>query len=218
MQLLLATRNKHKLKELASLLQDLQLDVVSTADMPNLPGVVEDGATVRDNAIKKAVQTAKMARKLTLADDTGLEVDALKGEPGVRSARYAKEDATYHENNKKLLQQLEGVAYEKRTARFRCVVAIADENGLYECVEGICNGTILEAERGGGGFGYDPLFLADGQTKTFSELSPEVKNRISHRAKAMQKAWAVLSRYLREKSSGSDTGTPLPQPPRRERI
>jgi hypothetical protein len=104
-------------------------------------------------------------QKLTLADDTGLEVDALKGEPGVRSARFAGDEATYHENNKKLLKLLEGVVYEKRTARFRCVVAIADENGLYECVEGICNGTILEAERGGSGFGYDPLFLADGQTK-----------------------------------------------------
>src|SRR5882724_5236967 len=217
MQLLLATRNKHKLKELAVMLQDLQLEVVSAADLPNLPGVVEDGATVRDNAVKKAVQMARMAKKLTLADDTGLEVDALKGEPGVRSARFAGEEATYHENNKKLLERLEGVAYDKRTARFRCVVAIADENGLCECVEGICNGTILEAERGGGGFGYDPLFIADGQTKTFAELSPEVKNRISHRAKAMQKAWAVLSRYLRERSSGADDDAP-PKPPQRERV
>jgi XTP/dITP diphosphohydrolase len=141
-------------------------------------------------------------------------VDALKGEPGVRSARFAGDDATYHENNKKLLKLLEGVVYEKRTARFRCVVAIADENGLYDSVEGICNGMILEAERGGSGFGYDPLFLADGQTKTFAELSPEVKNRISHRAKAMQKAWALLSRYLREKSGGRDD---TPVPPRRER-
>jgi len=177
---------------------------------------VEDGATIRDNAIKKAVETARVAKKLTLADDTGLEVDVLKGEPGVRSARFAGEDATYHENNKKLLQRLEGVAYDKRTARFRCVVAIADENGLCECVEGICNGTILEAERGGGGFGYDPLFIADGQTKTFAELSPEVKNRISHRAKAMQKAWAVLSRYVREHSAGSDEAPP--PPPQRERV
>jgi XTP/dITP diphosphohydrolase len=214
MQLLLASRNRDKLKELTAMLQDLQLDALSLADMPKLPGVVEDGATIRDNAVKKAVQMARMAKRLTLADDTGLEVDVLKGEPGVRSARFASDDATYHENNKKLLQLLDGVAYEKRTARFRCVVAIADENGLYECVEGICNGTILEAERGGGGFGYDPLFLADGQTKTFAELSPEVKNRISHRAKAMQKAWAVLSRYLREKSGGAGDS---PVPPRRER-
>lgn len=215
MQLLLATRNKHKLKELALLLQDLQLEVISAADLPNLPRVVEDGATVRDNAVKKAVQTARMAKKLTLADDTGLEVDALKGEPGVHSARFAGEEATYHENNKKLLRMLEGVAYDKRSARFRCVVAIADETGLYDCVEGICNGTIIEAERGGGGFGYDPLFLADGQTKTFADISPEVKNRISHRAKAMQKAWAVLSRYLREKSGGGESSAP---PPRRERV
>jgi len=208
MQLLVATRNKHKLKELAALLGDLPLDLISMADMPNLPGVVEDGATIRDNAIKKAVQTARMARKLTLADDTGLEVDALRGEPGVRSARFAGDEATSHENNKKLLQLLDGVSYEKRAARFRCCVAIADENGLYDCVEGICNGAILEAERGGGGFGYDPLFLADGQTKTFAEISPEVKNRISHRAKAMQKAWAVLSRYLREKSGGAEPSAP----------
>jgi XTP/dITP diphosphohydrolase len=216
MQLLVASRNKHKLKELTALLKDLPLETVPATDIRGLSEIVEDGATIRDNAIKKAVETARVAKKLTLADDTGLEVDALKGEPGVRSARFAGEDATYHENNKKLLQRLEGVAYDKRTARFRCVVAIADENGLCDCVEGICNGTILEAERGGGGFGYDPLFIADGQTKTFAELSPEVKNRISHRAKAMQKAWAVLSRYLRERSAGGDDT--LPPPPQRERV
>ncbi len=216
MQLLVASRNKHKLKELTALLQDLPLEAVPAADIRGLSEVVEDGATIRDNAIKKAVETARVAKKLTLADDTGLEVDALNGEPGVRSARYASKDATYHENNKKLLQKLEGVPYAKRTARFRCVVAIADENGLCDCVEGICNGTLLEAERGGGGFGYDPLFIADGQTKTFAELSPEVKNRISHRAKAMQKAWAVLSRYVREHSAGSDDAPPAP--PQRERV
>jgi XTP/dITP diphosphohydrolase len=201
MQLLVATRNKHKLKELRVLLKDLPLEVVSAADIRGLPEIVEDGATVRDNAAKKAVETAAAAKMLTIADDTGLEVDALKGEPGVRSARFAGEEATYHENNKELLRRMEGVPLEKRSARFRCVMAIADEKGLYECVEGICNGTIIEAERGGGGFGYDPLFIADGQTKTFAEISPDVKNRISHRAKAMQKAWAVLSRYLREKGS-----------------
>src|SRR5579862_7267496 len=216
MQILVATRNKHKLKELAALLQDLPLEPIPTGDVRGAPEIVEDGATIRDNAVKKAVETAKATKKLTLADDTGLEVDALKGEPGVRSARFASEDATYHENNKLLLQRLEGVPYDKRTARFRCVVAIADAQGMYDCVEGICNGTILEAERGGGGFGYDPLFIADGQTKTFAELSPEVKNRISHRAKAMQKAWAVLSRYLREHSAGADT--PPPEPPQRERV
>jgi XTP/dITP diphosphohydrolase len=203
MQLLVATRNKHKLKELRVLLKDLPLEVVSAADVRGLPEIVEDGATVRDNAAKKAVETASAAKMLTIADDTGLEVDALKGEPGVRSARFAGENATYHENNKELLKRLEGVALEKRSARFRCVMAIADEKGLFECVEGICNGTIIEAERGGGGFGYDPLFIADGQTKTFAEISPDVKNRISHRAKAMQKAWAILSRYLRERGAAA---------------
>ena len=186
MQLLVATRNKHKLKELRELLKDLPLEVVSAADVRGLPEIVEDGATVRDNAAKKAVETASAAKMLTIADDTGLEVDALKGEPGVRSARFAGENATYHENNKELLKRLEGVALEKRSARFRCVM-----------------GTIIEAERGGGGFGYDPLFIADGQTKTFAEISPDVKNRISHRAKAMQKAWAILSRYLRERGAAA---------------
>ena len=201
MQLLLATRNKDKLKELRVLLKDLPLEVVSANDVRGLPEVVEDAPTIRDNAAKKAVEMARAAKKLTLADDTGLEVDALDGAPGVRSARFAGEEATYHANNKELLRHLDGVPLDKRTARFRCVVAIADEQGLYECVEGICNGMIIEAERGGGGFGYDPLFIADGQTKTFGELSPDVKNRISHRAKALEKAWAVLSRYLREKGA-----------------
>ncbi len=199
MQLLVATRNRDKLKEIADILADLELEVVSLADRKGLPEVVEDAPTVRDNAIKKAVETAKAAKMLTLADDTGLEVDALNGEPGVRSARYANEKASYHENNKKLLAALRGLATEKRTAHFRCVAAIADENGLVDTVEGICNGVIIEDERGGGGFGYDPLFIPDGQVKTFGELSPEVKNRISHRAKALQKAWAVLSRYVRER-------------------
>jgi XTP/dITP diphosphohydrolase len=199
MHLLVATRNRHKLKEIGAILADLNFDLRASADIPGLAEVREDGATLADNAIKKAVETAKAAKMLTLADDTGLEVDILKGEPGVRSARFAGEDVTYHENNKKLLRLLEGVPQEKRSARFRCVVAIADENGLVDTVEGICNGTIVEAERGGGGFGYDPLFIPDGQIKTFAELSPDVKNRISHRGKALQKAWAVLSRYLREK-------------------
>ncbi len=200
MQLLVATRNRDKLRELRALLQELNLDLLSAHDLRELPEIVEDADTIRDNAIKKAVHTAQAARMLTLADDTGLEVDALQGAPGVRSARFAGEQATYYENNKKLLGLLAGVPLEKRTARFRCVVAVADANGLVDCVEGICNGTIVEAERGGGGFGYDPLFIPDGQVKTFAELSPDIKNRISHRAKAMQKAWAVLSRYLREKS------------------
>jgi XTP/dITP diphosphohydrolase len=201
MQLVVATRNRHKLKEISEILAELNFDIRSSADIPGLAEIAEDAATIRDNAIKKAVETAKAAKMLTIADDTGLEVDKLDGEPGVKSARYAGEEATYHENNKKLLAALKGLPLEKRTARFRCVVAIADANGLVETVEGICNGTILEEERGGGGFGYDPLFIPDGQVKTFGELSPDVKNRISHRAKALQKAWAVLSRYLREKGA-----------------
>jgi XTP/dITP diphosphohydrolase len=197
MQMLVATRNRDKLKEIAVILADLKLEIIFAADMQHLPEVEEDAPTIRDNAIKKAIETAKAAKMLTLADDTGLEVDALNGEPGVRSARYASDKASYHENNKKLLVALHGIPIEKRSARFRCVVAIADENGLVDTVEGICNGVIVDTERGGGGFGYDPLFIPDGQVKTFAELSPDVKNRISHRAKALQKAWAVLARHVR---------------------
>jgi XTP/dITP diphosphohydrolase len=200
MQLLVATRNRHKLVEIRDILAELQFEIVSPAAVPGLPEIVEDAATIRDNAIKKAVETARAAGMLTLADDSGLEVDALGGQPGVRSARYAGENATYHENNKKLLKALEGVPADKRTGRFRCVMAVADAAGLVDVVEGICNGVLIEAERGGGGFGFDPLFIADGQVKTFAELSPEVKNRISHRAKALQKAWAVLNRYQRDKT------------------
>jgi XTP/dITP diphosphohydrolase len=200
MKLLVATRNKHKLHEIREILAELNLDIVSSADIAGLPEVAEDAPTIRDNAIKKAVETARFAKMLTLADDSGLEVDALKGAPGVHSARYAGEEATYFENNKKLLRELHGVPLEKRTARFRCVAAVADANGLVDVVEGISNGVIIEKERGGGGFGYDPLFIADGQVKTFAELTLEVKNRISHRAKALHKAWAVLNRYLREEA------------------
>lgn len=199
MQLLVATRNKHKLEEIRAILAELNLESRSSADIAGLPDIAEDAATIRDNAIKKAVETARAAKMLTLADDSGLEVDALNGEPGVRSARFAGEKTTYHENNKKLLELMQGFPLGKRTAHFRCVIAVADANGLVDVVEGICNGIITEEERGGGGFGYDPLFIADGQVKSFGELSPDVKNRISHRAKALQKAWAVLSRYLREK-------------------
>ncbi len=201
MQLLIATRNRHKLIEIQSILSDLNFDFFSPADFPNFPIINEDALTIRDNAIKKSIESAHASKTLTLADDTGLEVDALGGEPGVYSARFAGEEATYHENNKKLLKLLSGVPLKKRLARFRCVVSIATDQGLVDAVEGVCNGTILESERGGGGFGYDPLFIPDGQVKTFAELPLNVKNRISHRAKALEKAWAVLSKYLREHQS-----------------
>lgn len=207
MQLLVASRNKDKLKEIRTLLADLGFDILSAADVPGLKEIAEDAPTVRDNAVKKAQETAAATRMLTLADDTGLEVDSLNGEPGVRSARYAGEDVTYHENNKKLLERMKSVGREKRGASFRCVVAIADANGIVEVVEGICNGSITETETGGNGFGYDPVFVPDGQVKTFAEMPLEKKNRISHRAKALQKAWTVLSRYKREHGEAAAAGS-----------
>src|SRR3989442_13410470 len=151
MQLLVATRNRHKLREIEAILAELNFEIRCSADIAGLADVKEDAGTIRDNAVKKAVETAKAAKMLTLADDTGLEVDALNGEPGVHSARYAGAEATDFENIKKLMNLLHGVPPEKRTAHFRCVVAIADANGLVDTVEGVCNGALLEEERGGGG-------------------------------------------------------------------
>jgi XTP/dITP diphosphohydrolase len=203
MRLLIASRNKNKVREIGEMLKDLKLDIFSSADIPSLPEIKEDKKTTRENAIKKALETAKHAAQkgdfLVLADDSALEVDALAGEPGVKSARFAGEKCTGHDNNVKLLGLMQKIPQEKRGARFRCVLAIARTSPkpeLIEAVEGICVGAIAFEERGGGGFGYDPIFIPDGQVKTFAELSPAVKNRISHRARAVEKARLILERLV----------------------
>ncbi len=193
MKLVIATRNAHKLEEIRAIFNFQNLDVMSAFDFPDIPDVVEDGETLEANAIKKAVEIAKATGCWALADDSGLEVDALDGAPGVYSARYAGEQCSYEANNEKLLRELAG--RDDRSARFRTVIALSDPGGSVQTVAGECPGVIIEELRGANGFGYDPLFVPDGYTETFAELDSDVKNRISHRARALQEAhdaWSAL--------------------------
>ena len=191
-QLLLATRNPHKTREFAQILGD-EFVVRDLSTETELPPVEETGATFAENAVLKAVATSRHFAGVVVADDSGLEVDALNGAPGVHSARYAGGDATDKQNIAKLLAELE--AHPNRSpysARFRCVLALAREGEVLETVEGIVEGTILATPRGCGGFGYDPIFQPTGSAQTFAELPPVEKNRISHRARAIH----LLRAYL----------------------
>ncbi len=196
MKLVLATRNKGKVKELQELLSGAGVKVVSLADFPDVPEVVEDGDTFQANAVKKAREVAEAVGELTLSDDSGLEVDCLNGAPGVISARFAGAQHDDEANNRKLLELMFGVPWEKRTGRFRCVVAIAVPGGKTETVEGTCEGIITSEPRGTQGFGYDPLFFVPKYKRTFAELNATEKNLLSHRGKALQKAITVLKRTI----------------------
>jgi XTP/dITP diphosphohydrolase len=191
---LLATYNADKVKEISLFLQGLAIELLSAKQFPHVPQVEEDEPTLVGNAVKKARTLARATGLLALADDTGLEVDALNGAPGVYSSRYAGEHVTYSQNVDKLLADLSGVPLEKRTARFRCVIAIANGEVL-ETVEGVCEGVILESRRGDGGFGYDPVFYVPSFGATFAEMGLEDKNRISHRGLALVQARQVLEKY-----------------------
>ena len=182
-KLVIASRNKHKIGEMQQLLSPLGIEVLSTADFPELEEVVEDRPTLKGNALKKARYVAKETGLTALSDDTGLEVEALNGKPGVYSARFAGPDATYEDNVFKLLNELEGV--DNRNARFRTIVALVDGDEEFT-FEGICNGEITEDQRGTEGFGYDPIFRPDGYDQTFAELDGSTKNMISHRGKAVE--------------------------------
>ena len=192
-QLLIATHNRHKMEEIASLLAHESYDIKDLDDVSNAPATVEDQPTLEGNALKKAREGYAATGMLTMADDTGLEVYYLELQPGVYSARYAGETATYADNNKKLLDALKGVPERRRNARFRTVVAIVGK-GVEHTVEGSVEGDILEAPRGTDGFGYDPLFIPRGHSNTYAEMSLEQKNKLSHRAAAFQKAVEVLRR------------------------
>lgn len=197
MELVLATGNRDKQQEMKALLQDLGLTIRTLDEFPAAPVVVEDGETCQANAGKKAREIAQFTGALTLADDTGLEVDALGGRPGVFAARYAGAHATYADNCRKLLDELTGVPTEQRGARFLTVVAIADPVSSVEFVEGVLRGRIADHCSGGHGFGYDPVFLVPELEKTLAELTLDQKNRISHRGQALAKAKDVLKRKLR---------------------
>jgi len=217
--LVIATNNVGKLAEFRELLQELPLDLLAISDVvPDLPPVVEDGATFEANAIKKARSVAEATLMLTLADDSGLEVDALGGAPGVRSARYAGDRATDAENNAALLRALDEVPEESRTARFRCVLCLVDPwapgGPSSRTVEGTCEGTIALSARGARGFGYDPLFVVHGGTRTLAEFSDDEKNAISHRGQAARAIQPHLRAILQERVQTTERISFSGPPPR----
>jgi XTP/dITP diphosphohydrolase len=200
-KLLLATRNQHKKRELQELLSGIEVDVLTLEDLKPMAEVEEDGATFEANAVKKAWETAKQSGLLSLADDSGLEVDALQGRPGVHSARFAGEGASDEANNAKLLELLQDVSDDERTARFVCVIALCDPSGTLHTVRGECEGSIIRIPSGSGGFGYDPLFVPRGYDQTYAQLSALAKNSISHRGAALKKIQPALTNYLTDKQT-----------------
>ena len=192
-KLLIGTGNVGKLREIKTILGDVPYELVSLADFRDTETPEENGATYRANAMLKAQSYARQTGLLTLADDSGLEVEALNWAPGVLSARYAGDDASDAERRSLLLSELTKQAHETRTARFVCVVAIADSSAdVINVCEGISEGRLTDVERGLGGFGYDPLFVPNGYDLTFAELPDAVKNEISHRGRALAKAREFL--------------------------
>jgi len=197
--LVIATKNKHKLREIGEILGNLPLQIraMDEVGLCNYDlEIVEDGLTFEDNSMKKAVEVMKVSGYIAIADDSGLEVEALGNQPGVFSARFSGENATDKKNNEKLLHMLADVPMEKRNARFVSVISVAFPDGRRFHVRGECKGIIGFEERGEFGFGYDPLFIVPKYNKTFGELSSEIKNKISHRAKALEILKDELSKYL----------------------
>ncbi|NPA95642.1 MAG: XTP/dITP diphosphatase [Thermodesulfobacteria bacterium] len=182
----IATKNKGKLKELQNLLSDFGLEIVSLDEFDEIGEIVEDGDTFFENAMKKARTVAERTGLLAIADDSGLEVDCLNGRPGIYSARFAGENCSDQDNNQKLLSEMKDVPAEKRGAQFRCVIVAYRPDGKWVSAEGVCRGTIGFEPVGDQGFGYDPLFIPEGEDRTMAQMTREEKNKISHRGKALQ--------------------------------
>ncbi|MEA1962102.1 MAG: XTP/dITP diphosphatase [Bacillota bacterium] len=191
-QLLIATRNKHKKKEIQEIIDGLNIELLGLDDVDELPEIIEDGQTFEENAIKKASVTAKLTGITTLADDSGLVVDVLSGQPGIYSARFAGLNADDEKNNQKLLGMMDQVDQDQRTARFVCVVALATPEGKTQTVEGRCEGKIATNPHGADGFGYDPLFIPEGFEQSFAQLGADAKNLISHRGIALAAIRPIL--------------------------
>ena len=211
MTIAVATKNLGKLREMTQLFRlnmpdarDVQLAGLKA--YPDISPIEETGATFHENARHKALVVAAHTGLMSIGDDSGLEVDALGGAPGVLSARYAGPKATDDQNNQKLLEALKNVPPDQRSARFRCVIAVALPDNVLGLFEGICLGLIATELRGGGGFGYDPLFIKTDYGKTFGELTAAVKNRVSHRAHAFEKAAIIIQRYI-EHSRAADAAS-----------
>ncbi len=195
--LVVATKNPGKIREIRALLEGLGYRILSLEDFPQFPPVEERGETFLENALEKARAAARYTGEMALADDSGLEVEALGGAPGVRSARFGGQGLTDADRNRLLLEKLRGVPMEERKARFRCVMALVTPGGEEYVVEGTCEGYIAMEPLGDHGFGYDPVFYLPRYGKTMAQLPPEEKNRISHRAKALAGIREVLERLAR---------------------
>ena len=196
-ELLIATNNAGKIRELTGLLEDLPLSLRQLSEFPNIEEVEETGRTFVENALLKARLYSRQTNLWTLADDSGLEVDALDGAPGVLSARYAGPDATSEDRNRRLLAELSLTDDARRTARFICAIALCDPaTGTTQVFNGTCEGHIAQHPRGRRGFGYDPLFVPVGHTQSFGELSEVVKQRISHRAHALAAVRVYLNKHF----------------------
>ena len=186
-EVIIATRNRHKADEIRAILPELDIVFRTLADFPQIPEVEENGPTLEENAVKKALMAAQATGKWAMGDDTGLEVTCLNGAPGVRSARYAGNSHDYAANNEKLLREMEGIPVAERTAVFRCVMALVSPSGARKTETGIISGLIAEKPAGTGGFGYDPLFYVPEKGFTLAQMSQEEKNKISHRCMVIRK-------------------------------
>lgn len=196
LKIVIATRNSGKVKEFRYLFEEIDAELLAVGDLAGLVDVEETGTSFEENAVIKASETARATGYISIADDSGLVVDALNGEPGIRSARYAGENATDSENIKKLLSSLHSVPFEKRTAYFVSVVAAATQSGQLITATGKCSGYISLEKSGNGGFGYDPVFYMPEYKCTMAEISIDIKNSISHRALAVMKFKKLLPEFI----------------------
>ena len=191
-KIIFATSNEGKMKEVRAILEDIGMEVLSMKEAGIHVDVVEDGTTFEENAVIKATEIQKVCGEIVLADDSGLEIDYLNKEPGIYSARYMGEDTSYRIKNQNLIDRLEGVEDEKRTARFVCAIAAAFPDGTVEVTRGTIEGRIGYEESGENGFGYDPIFYVPEYGCTTAQLSPEQKNEVSHRGKALREMKEVI--------------------------
>lgn len=187
--------------EIKEILAGLNLKIGSLSDYPNPPRIIENGKTFKENAIKKAVKIAHFTRKFTLGEDSGLEVEALNGAPGVYSSRFSGKDKSDLKNNLKILKLLDDLPLRKRKARYVCAVALAGKEGLLAVAEGRCSGVVGFELKGQFGFGYDPLFIIPKYKKTFAQLGPKIKHKMSHRYRALKKAKKIIFKYIEQKRS-----------------
>ncbi len=197
-ELVVATMNQGKLREIKSLLKDIPLKITSLVDYPEAPDIIENGDSFRANAMIKAQTIAQYTQKLTLGEDSGLEVRALNNAPGIYSARFSGEGATDEKNNLKLIADLQGIPLEQRQARYRCYVIVFEGSQIVGEADGRCEGLIALTAKGNNGFGYDPYFFLPQYNKTFGELDPQIKATISHRAKAFQTIKVSLEEYCQD--------------------